>query len=352
MFSLDLPGLSRNLPWGLPSSLWSLSLGAWGVGRELWGPPSLTGVGKGGVRGRWWGRGRAPPPRGGQAPMPTRITLPPTGIRPQIMNGPLHPRPLVALLDGRDCTVEMPILKDLATVAFCDAQSTQEIHEKVGPHPRARVTRGRGSRCPSASTCSAILVAASLPPPSGLPFSDPTHPHPDATSSPPSPSLSPAPSPHTHNRSPAEISAAGSRVMGDTGEAPACAPLTPSQVLNEAVGAMMYHTITLTREDLEKFKALRVIVRIGSGYDNVDIKAAGELGECPGLGRHLRPESGCQLLWPQGGDCAEGTLLGNPPDAQAAGYLRHSGPGGCAGWPGAPSLQRGACEWPQVNAGR
>lgn len=40
-------------------------------------------------------------------------------------------RPLVALLDGRDCTVEMPILKDVATVAFCDAQSTQEIHEKV-----------------------------------------------------------------------------------------------------------------------------------------------------------------------------------------------------------------------------
>ncbi|XP_019950893.2 uncharacterized protein [Paralichthys olivaceus] len=104
---------------------------------------------------------------------------PDTSIRPQIMNGPMHPRPLVALLDGRDCTVEMPILKDLATVAFCDAQSTQEIHEKV---------------------------------------------------------------------------------------------------LNEAVGAMMYHTITLTREDLEKFKALRIIIRIGSGYDNIDIKAAGELG--------------------------------------------------------------------------
>ncbi|XP_069468148.1 C-terminal-binding protein 2 isoform X2 [Ambystoma mexicanum] len=101
------------------------------------------------------------------------------GIRPQMVNGPMQPRPLVALLDGRDCTVEMPILKDLATVAFCDAQSTQEIHEKV---------------------------------------------------------------------------------------------------LNEAVGAMMYHTITLTREDLEKFKALRVVVRIGSGFDNVDIKAAGELG--------------------------------------------------------------------------
>ena len=31
-------------------------------------------------------------------------------------------RPLVALLDGRDCSVEMPILKNVATVAFCDAQ--------------------------------------------------------------------------------------------------------------------------------------------------------------------------------------------------------------------------------------
>ncbi|XP_078740916.1 C-terminal-binding protein 2-like [Lampetra fluviatilis] len=53
------------------------------------------------------------------------------GIRPPIMNGPMHPRPLVALLDGRDCSIEMPVLKDVATVAFCDAQSTQEIHEKV-----------------------------------------------------------------------------------------------------------------------------------------------------------------------------------------------------------------------------
>ncbi|XP_062863561.1 C-terminal-binding protein 2a isoform X1 [Trichomycterus rosablanca] len=107
------------------------------------------------------------------------MASPDTSIRPQIMNGLMHPRPLIALLDGRDCTVEMPILKDLATVAFCDAQSTQEIHEKV---------------------------------------------------------------------------------------------------LNEAVGALMYHTITLTREDLEKFKALRIIIRIGSGYDNIDIKAAGEMG--------------------------------------------------------------------------
>ena len=52
----------------------------------------------------------------------------------------------------------------------------------------------------------------------------------------------------------------------------------PGQVLNEAVGALMWHTITLTKEDLDKFKSLRVIIRIGSGYDNVDVKAAGEMG--------------------------------------------------------------------------
>ena len=54
-----------------------------------------------------------------------------TSLRGPIPNGPMHSRPLVALLDGRDCSVEMPILKDVATVAFCDAQSTSEIHEKV-----------------------------------------------------------------------------------------------------------------------------------------------------------------------------------------------------------------------------
>lgn len=50
----------------------------------------------------------------------------------------------------------------------------------------------------------------------------------------------------------------------------------------------MWHTIVLTKEDLEKFKALRIIVRIGSGTDNIDVKAAGELGiavcNVPGYG--------------------------------------------------------------------
>ena len=66
------------------------------------------------------------------------------GMRPPSLNGPMHPRPLVALLDGRDCTVEMPILKDVATVAFCDAQSTQEIHEKVTRDDITRTQKGGG----------------------------------------------------------------------------------------------------------------------------------------------------------------------------------------------------------------
>lgn len=105
------------------------------------------------------------------------------------MNGTSHPKPLIALLDGRDCTVEMPILKDVATVAFCDATTITEIHDKV---------------------------------------------------------------------------------------------------LDEAVGALVWHNITLSRQDLEKFKSLRVIVRVGSGVDNVDIKAAAEQGiivsNTPGYG--------------------------------------------------------------------
>lgn len=104
------------------------------------------------------------------------------------MNGTSH-KPLIALLDGRDCTIEMPLLKDVATVAFCDATSIDDVHGKV---------------------------------------------------------------------------------------------------LDEAVGVLLWHYITLTREALMRFKSLKVIVRIGSGIDNVDIKAAAEMGivvsNTPGYG--------------------------------------------------------------------
>ena len=36
----------------------------------------------------------------------------------------------------------------------------------------------------------------------------------------------------------------------------------------------MWHTISLTKEDLEKFKGLRIVVRIGSGVDNIDVKVS------------------------------------------------------------------------------
>ncbi|XP_040093280.1 C-terminal-binding protein 1 [Oryx dammah] len=84
-----------------------------------------------------------------------------------------------------------------------------------------------------------------------------------------------SPSPSGHGRC-----SRGDRVAPhpDSLLCPRVSTLPSLQVLNEAVGALMYHTITLTREDLEKFKALRIIVRIGSGFDNIDIKSAGDLG--------------------------------------------------------------------------
>ena len=39
---------------------------------------------------------------------------------------------------------------------------------------------------------------------------------------------------------------------------------------------------------MEKFRALRIVVRIGSGFDNIDVKSAGEMGiavcNVPGYG--------------------------------------------------------------------
>jgi len=55
---------------------------------------------------------------------------------------------------------------------------------------------------------------------------------------------------------------------------------------------MLYHHITLSRDDLKKFKALRVIVRLGTGIDNVDVKAAGEMGRSPFLS-HGHVDSTC-----------------------------------------------------------
>ena len=45
----------------------------------------------------------------------------------------------------------------------------------------------------------------------------------------------------------------------------------------------MFHTLTLEKEDLMKFKSLKVIGRLGVGYNNIDIKAAAELGNCTNI---------------------------------------------------------------------
>ncbi|OQR72755.1 hypothetical protein BIW11_01242 [Tropilaelaps mercedesae] len=110
--------------------------------------------------------------------------------------------PLVAVLDGRDCSIETAILKGIASVAFCKAENVENIHDNVFKY---------------------------------------------------------------------------------------------------AVGAFMWHTISLTKEDLEKFKSLRLIVRLGDSVDNIDCKAAGELGiavcNVPGYGVEEMAESTmCHIL--------------------------------------------------------
>ena len=51
------------------------------------------------------------------------------------------------------------------------------------------------------------------------------------------------------------------------------------QVLNEAVGVLVYGTMSLQRDDLVQFKSLRVIVSLGiCGAGNIDVIAASQLG--------------------------------------------------------------------------
>lgn len=76
-------------------------------------------------------------------------------------------------------------------------------------------------------------------------------------------------------------------------------------MLNEAVAALMWHSITLEKEDLEKFKALKVIVRLGSGVDNVDVKAATELGSSQ-KNQHQQPFPGIAVCNTPG-NCVEET---------------------------------------------
>lgn len=42
---------------------------------------------------------------------------------------------------------------------------------------------------------------------------------------------------------------------------------------------MLYGSLSLTRGDLEKFKSLKLVVKLGTGFDAVDVKAASDLGK-------------------------------------------------------------------------
>jgi len=49
--------------------------------------------------------------------------------------------------------------------------------------------------------------------------------------------------------------------------------------MNEAVGVLVYGTMSLKRDDLVKFRSLRVIVSLGvCGLENIDVTAATQLG--------------------------------------------------------------------------
>ncbi|XP_072026729.1 C-terminal-binding protein-like isoform X2 [Amphiura filiformis] len=52
----------------------------------------------------------------------------------------------------------------------------------------------------------------------------------------------------------------------------------PEKVYAEAVGIFIYHPLEFQEAELRKFKKLKVIARLGTGYNNVDIKVAGEMG--------------------------------------------------------------------------
>src|SRR3970282_159796 len=52
----------------------------------------------------------------------------------------------------------------------------------------------------------------------------------------------------------------------------------PDEDWQSADAILIWHFMVLDRKTISKLKRCRVIVRIGAGYDNVDIVAAGEQG--------------------------------------------------------------------------
>ena len=49
----------------------------------------------------------------------------------------------------------------------------------------------------------------------------------------------------------------------------------------------MWHGISLAKDDLEKFKALKIIVRVGSGVDNIDTKVSNDTDDGGGTSKSI-----------------------------------------------------------------
>jgi C-terminal binding protein len=103
--------------------------------------------------------------------------------------------------------------------------------------------------------------------------------------------------------------------------------------VKDAEAILAWHHITnIGKEALQKFEKTKVIVRIGMGYDNVDIKAAGELGirvcNVPDYGvEEVADSAVCMMLnlmrmnfW-----LTKGTKEGNWPTKSAHGATRLAG---------------------------
>ena len=157
--------------------------------------------------------------------------------------------PTYCVLDATEVEVEAAALSGVADVICFDAHDPKDVPDSVescdavrvsnpfsrSTHPSRSSPRGVSDTCTHASPCSAPSIPSALVPPS-IPFHTSRYSH-----------------THTHTH------AAHTHTTSD-----------------HQVG--VWHSIFLDEALIRRFKSCRVIVRMGVGYDNVDIAAAARMG--------------------------------------------------------------------------